>query len=153
MAKNKKKAKQKHNPKINKIAKNKKNPDSFMDKNISWHFSKIDLNKNSDWSWKTFLALDHNNKLFKKLCDYEKMKLSQVQDRKNHRVGLDSLNKKAVEELEKNNLDDIGNLHSFHVNATTRFYCIPFGNIMKLLWYDPYHSYDTAEKAVCPPHR
>ena len=153
MAKHKKKAKQKYSPKINKTAKNLINPDSFMDKNISWHFSKMDLNENSDWSWKLSLSLDHNNKIFKKLCDYEKMKLSQVQNKINHRVGLESLNKKATEELEKNKLDDRANLHSFHVNATTRFYCIPFGNIMKLLWLDPYHSYDTRERAVCTPHK
>lgn len=142
----------KYTPKAQKKARSKYNPDNYMDKYIAWHFGKMDLNADSDWSWNLAFSLDHNNELFEKLCKYENMKLSEVQDRINHSVGLDSLNMKAIKELEKNHLDDIEKLYSFHIIATTRFYCIPMGNIMKLLWYDPYHNYNN-KKAVCPPHR
>jgi len=139
----------KYTPKAQKKAKSKYNPDNYMDKYIAWHLGRMELDENSDWCWNSCISIDKNDELFQKLCDYEKMKLSEVQNKKNHRVDLEKLNDRAIKELEKKRLNDIVCLHSFHINATTRFYCIPMGNIMKLLWFDPYHSNADAKKAVC----
>jgi len=142
-----------YEPKASKKVKYLYNPESAMNRNISWHFGRMEFNKNSDWCWNSCISINRNNEVFQKLCDYEKMKLSEVQNGKNHRVSIEELNKKAIRELEEKNLNDNECLHSFHINATTRFYCIPLGNIMKLLWYDPFHRYDTPKQAVYPPNR
>lgn len=142
-----------YKPNPSKKAINKYNPDNAMNRYLSWHFGRMELDNSSDWCWNTCLSINMTNEVFKKLLDYERMKLSEVQDGKNHRVDIEGLNKKAIRELEEKKLNDIDCLHSFHINATTRFYCIPLGNIMKLLWYDPFHNYDTPKKAVCPPYR
>lgn len=153
MAKNNKKIKSKFQPIDKKIPKQSSNPESAMKRNISWHFGRMEFDNNSDWCWNSCISINRNNEVFQKLCDYEKMKLSEVLNGKNHRVDIEGLNKKAIRELEEKKINDIECLHSFHINATTRFYCIPLGNIMKLLWYDPFHSYDTPKKAVYPPYR
>lgn len=148
MSKNKK-IRRKFEPKPKKKPKNFFDPENSMAKAISWHLGRMELDEDSDWCWNSCMSIDKNDDVFQKLCDYERMKLSEVQNKYNHRVGLDKLNDRAIKELEKKKLNDIDCLHSFHINATTRFYCIPMGNIMKLLWFDPYHSNANAERAVC----
>jgi len=136
---------------LKKQAKNSLNPDSYMNMNISWHLRSIELTENSDWTWHEVFEIRVNNNVFNKLSEYETMNLSQVQNKTNHAIPLDNLSKKAKAELGKKRQDDIECLHSFHINGGTRFYCIPNGNIMKLLWYDPYHS--DPKKAVCPSYK
>ncbi len=127
----------------------KENPDTFMNKSICWRFKTIDINEESLWNWNKALQLHKNSKLLNKICDYETMKLSEVQFGINHPIKTYKLNKLAQDELEKRELNDYDRVHSFHVDATTRIYCIPDGNVMSLLWFDPYHSHQHRKKAVC----
>ena len=119
-----------------------------IDKRICWLFSNIELDRNSDWNWSSALKMEKDNKLLEKVREYETMKLSEVQNKINHRVSQEALSKEARRCLEKKKLNDFECLHSFHVTGGIRFYCIPDGNRMKLLWYDEYHS--DKNRGVCP---
>jgi hypothetical protein len=153
MARNRanKKAKNKSAKHAGKKPKNLLDPNNAMNLNLAWHFRKLVLAEDSEWSWSNILEINMTNPVFQKLREYETMKLSEVNDKKNHRIPYEDLSKKAQNELERIKLNDIDALHSFHIVGNVRFYCIPFGNIMQLLWYDPYH--DNVDKAVCPYHK
>jgi len=148
MSRNKKKANNKSIPTPIKQARNIENPDNFKDKIICWHFKTIDIDDKSHWNWNDVLQFNKNKKLFNRICSFETMKLSEVQIGINHSIPTNDLNKLAQDELERRNLNDFDRVHSFHVDATTRIYCLPKGNIMSLLWFDPFHSYVDRKKAV-----
>jgi len=137
--------KSQQNPSEQKKPRSKENPDSVLDSPISWHFSRMALGDDCDWSWSGKLEVSKENDVFRKLCDIEKMKLKDVGNKINHRVT--PTNKKALQKLEDMKLDDF-ELQSFHLNGGTRIYCIPMKNIMELLWFDEYHG--NQSQGVCP---
>ena len=65
-----------------------------------------------------------------------------------HSIEIARLSKGARDRLVAIRRDDLDEVFSFRINATTRLYGVRDGRAFNVLWFDPWHG--DIKKAVCP---
>ena len=121
---------------------------------IVWAFSILD--QEGPWGWRTAAAQAWWREILPKLQDFESMTWAEImraaggraRGNNNHFVQVEKLTRQAKQRLVEINQDDVSELFSLRLSATTRIYGIRDRRALKLLWYDRHHGVNT--QAVYP---
>ena len=121
---------------------------------IVWAFSIVD--EQGAWGWRTVAAAVWWNEILPKLRGFESMTWAEImraaggraRGNNSHFVRTERLTRQAKSRLAEIGQDDVSELFSLRLTATTRIYGIRDRRALKLLWYDPYHG--TNARAVYP---
>jgi hypothetical protein len=105
---------------------------------IAWRFSIADMGGCFSCG---NLSFEEHRQLWNRLSAFEKMNIDELRKAKN-------LHTKQVAELENEyrarlleiNLDDVEEMHSFHIDGTCRLWCLKYENIFSVLWWDKEHQ-------------
>ncbi|MCY4283978.1 MAG: hypothetical protein OXC65_01405 [Thiotrichales bacterium] len=119
-----------------------------------WAFGIADLD--GPWGWRTVAGRIWWSELLPKLRDFETMTWEEImraaggraRGNNNHFVSVEKFTRPAKERLAALGQEDISELFSLRLTATTRIYGIRDRRALKLLWYDPHHG--TNDRAVYP---
>ena len=117
--------------------------EDFLSLSPAWRFSIIELV--DPFGWHNLTESDILE-VRKKLSDFESMTWNQilVVDRdRNHLVSVDRICKDAYRRLEDTKQDDVGEVLSLRLAGIERVCGILEHNVVKLLWWDPFHQ-------ICP---
>ena len=121
---------------------------------IVWGFSSVD--QEGPWGWRTVAARDWWNEILPKLQGFESMTWAEIMQAaggrtrgsNSHFVFVEKLTRQAKDRLTGIRQDDVSELFSLRLTATTRIYGIRDRRALKLLWYDPHHG--TNARSVYP---
>ncbi len=105
---------------------------------ISWRFSKADIG--GPYACNDF---SHNDfqQLWERLRAFENMNTEQLRDNGSfHPKPVDELTREQKERLQQIELDDIDEIYSFRITGKCRMWCIKYGSILLLLWWDRDHD-------------
>ena len=116
------------------------------DETIVWGFSVVDLE--GQWGWKHVKGQVWWNNIFPKLQNFETMTWAAImgssggrtRGTNNHSVLVSELSAAAKARLQEIQQDDVVELFSLRLTATTRVYGIRDRRALKLLWYDNHHK-------------
>ena len=119
-----------------------KNPDSFMNNNPVWAFSRC-VNKNEKW---TIFCHDFYENAIPKMADFERMTwreiIRQTHDRSNkssnHYIGMDKLSAEAKKYFP--NYYDSETLFSLRIDNLRRLIGFLDNGTFYILWYDQKHE-------------
>ena len=119
-----------------------------------WAFSIVD--QDGPWGWRNAAALAWWGETLPKLQDFESMTWSEIMQaaggrargNNSHFVQVEKLTKQAKQRLAEISQDDVSELFSLRLSATTRIYGIRDRRALKLVWYDRHHGTNT--QAVYP---
>ena len=119
-----------------------------------WAFSIVD--QYGPWGWRTEAGRVWWSEILPKLQHFESMTWAEIlqaaggraRGNNSHFVQVGKLTKNAKDRLTDIGQDDVSDLFSLRLDATTRIYGIRDRRALKLLWYDPYHGKNT--RAVYP---
>ena len=108
------------------------------------------------WGWCTVAGRIWWSELLPRLRDFETMTWEEImraaggraRSNNNHFVCVEKFTRQAKERLAALGQEDISELFSLRLTATTRIYGIRDRRALKLLWYDPHHG--TNDRAVYP---
>lgn len=122
-----------------------------------WGFGIADLE--GDWGWRSTATKVWWSNILPKLRDFESMTWAEIMQAaggrargtNNHFVKVRNLTSQAKARLKELGQDDVSELFSLRLTATTRIYGIRDRRALKLLWYDPHHG--TNDRAVYPVRR
>ena len=121
---------------------------------IVWAFGIVDLE--GPWGWRTEAGRVWWSEILPKLQDFESMTWEEImraaggraRGTNSHFVSVENLTRPARDRLTEIRQDDVSELFSLRLTATTRIYGIRDRRALKLLWYDPHHG--TNARAVYP---
>jgi len=118
---------------------------NIEDTYIAWRFGTSD--SGGPFSCAS-LQPEECQRLWERLRAFEGMNAAQLQAAGSlHPVPQRSMSRAAKNRLREIKLDDVDGLHSFHVTAACRFWCMKHLNIFCLLWWDRNHEvYPTPKK-------
>ena len=119
-----------------------------------WGFSTVD--QEGAWGWRTVAAPVWWSEILPKLQDFESMTWAEIMQAaggrsrgsNSHFVRVEKLTRQAKDRLVALGQDDVSELFSLRLSATTRIYGIRDRRALKLLWYDAHHG--TNARAVYP---
>ena len=131
-----------------------RDPSSNDRETIVWGFRIVD--KEGNWGWRTVAARVWWDEILPKLQDFESMTWTEVMQASggkargtnSHPVRVEKLTQQAKLRLAEIGQEDVSELFSLRLTATTRIYGIRDRRALRLLWYDPYHG--TNAQAVYP---
>jgi hypothetical protein len=87
------------------------------------------------------LTEEDRRDVWDKMSSFEGMSVAQLNTQgSHHRVTVSSLSKTAKARLRELQLEDLGELWSFRITSSKRFWCIKHENIYALIWWDPHHK-------------
>ncbi|MBA7650307.1 hypothetical protein ES703_58110 [subsurface metagenome] len=127
-----------------KIPRGKEKVKKIEEEYISWHLRILD--KNGDWSWRGIDEKTIWEDIHSKLSELEKKTWNEIlikEKYRNHLILISKICPRAQERLRKIKQDDIDELVSLRLTGKKRVWGIKERNILKVLWWDPYHT-------VCP---
>lgn len=105
---------------------------------IAWRFSIADMGGCFSCA---NLSLEEHGQLWSRLCAFEKMNIGELRkDRNLHTKQVKELEREYKNRLLEINLDDIEELHSFHIDGPCRLWCLKWENIFSILWWDRKHQ-------------
>ena len=121
---------------------------------IVWAFSIVD--QDGPWGWRNAAAPAWWGEILPKLQDFESMTWSEIMQaaggrargNNSHFVQVEKLTRQAKQRLAEISQDDVSELFSLRLSATTRIYGIRDRRALKLVWYDRHHGTNT--QAVYP---
>ena len=121
---------------------------------IVWAFGIVDLE--GPWGWRTEAGRVWWSEILPKLQDFESMTWEEImraaggrtRGNNSHFVSVEKLTRQARERLAAVGQEDVSELFSLRLTATTRIYGIRDRRALKLLWYDPHHGSNA--RAVYP---
>jgi hypothetical protein len=121
---------------------------------IVWRFSVVD--QGGDWGWRSLAARFWWSEVLPKLQAFESMTWAEImaaaggrsRGTNSHPVDVARLSRRAKARLAEIQQEDVSELFSLRLTATTRIYGIRDRRALKLLWYDPHHG--TNAQAVYP---
>lgn len=103
-----------------------------------WKFSSIDWY--GEWGWKQ-LSNEQWQSIIQKLQNFESMTWGEIEGANSHLIQIsDCPNPRVQKRLNELQLDDYNELFSLRLSAKERVFGVLFGNVLKLLWYDPEHQ-------------
>lgn len=114
------------------------------------------MDQGGNWGWRSVAARVWWNEILPKLQDLESMTWAEIMQaaggrtrgNNNHFVQVEKLTGQAKARLAEIRQEDVSELFSLRLTATTRIYGIRDRRALKLLWYDPYHGMNA--QAVYP---
>jgi len=105
---------------------------------IAWRFSVADMAGCFSCS---DLTLEEHQQLWDRLRAFEKMNIDELRRARNlHTKPVEQLNRDYRDRLVEIKLDDIEELHSFHIDGLCRLWCLKWENIFSILWWDKEHE-------------
>lgn len=109
-------------------------PNSYLHKKPSWHFTRVDKEK---WSLNSI-----DEELFSKLSDLETMTWSEIKRAKkqHHTVDVVGMTKIAKDRLCERKMDDIDQMFSFSLQGKHRLYGIISDGEFYAIWNDLEHE-------------
>ena len=121
---------------------------------IVWRFSLVD--EDGPWGWRTVAARLWWGEILPRLKNFETMTWEEIlkasggrsRGNNSHHVLTEKLTRQAKNRLAEIQNEDVSQLFSLRLTATTRIYGIRDRRALKLLWYDPHHGDNS--KAVYP---
>ena len=119
-----------------------------------WRFSIVD--REGPWGWRNRAGPDWWNEILPKLQSFESMTWAEIiraaggrtRGNNSHFVLVEELTRRARDRLAEIGQEDLSDLFSLRLTATTRIYGVRDGRVLKLLWYDPDHGDNS--RSVCP---
>jgi len=117
-------------------------PNSYLQKNPTWRFNKID-SAHPEWSMKN--CCDFNESVLDKLVDFERQtwsEISIVSKKQNHHVSVSGLIKDAQKRLDELKIYE-DEVFSLRLSAKERLYGILKDGVYQIIWYDSEHR-------ICP---
>ena len=116
---------------------------------IVWAFGIVD--QEGAWGWRTAAAPVWWSEILPKLQDFESMTWAEIQQaaggrargNNSHLVQTERLTRQAKTRLVEIGQEDVSELFSLRLTATTRIYGIRDRRALKLLWYDRHHGLNT----------
>ena len=131
-----------------------RDPSSNERETIVWGFRIAD--KEGSWGWRNVAARVWWDEILPKLQEFESMTWAEIMQasggrtrgNNSHPVRVENLTRQAKARLAEIGQEDVSELFSLRLAATTRIYGVRDGRALKLLWYDPYHGMNA--QAVYP---
>ena len=146
-ASKKKKVSQKEIPSNERRIVQKKEPESYYDKNPSWNFHTCD---NEMWSFSKENAGDYIwSEIIPHLKGLESQTWNEIfllAKKQNHSISCLTLNPIAQKRLSEKYIE-AESLCSLRLNGTHRIYGYMNGSVFNILWFDPCHGDN--DKCVC----
>lgn len=113
-------------------------PTPYEGQPLAWRLSGAD--SGGQWPW-TALQGAERDQVLARLAEFERMHLDELhRGGSSHFAPIDHLVRDAQDRLAALGKDDQDNLVSFRYGNRPRVWCIPFGNVMSVLWWDPRHE-------------
>ncbi|MBF0131952.1 MAG: hypothetical protein HQL75_05125 [Magnetococcales bacterium] len=112
----------------------------WVDFSPSWVISTLDMDGPFGWNRLEKEVFDN---IIRKLQNFESMTWGEIEGRRHHSIGKDTLSRKAQKRLEEIHMDDVDEVFSLAMGGIERIFGIRERNIFKILWWDPDHQ-------VCP---
>jgi len=113
-------------------------PTNLEGQHLAWRFSGADLQDPFGCHALDFAAYQS---LWERMRAFEKMNTDELNRTGSyHDISVRLLSKLAKERLASMRLDDVEVVHSFRITGGCRLWCMKFGNIMSVLWWDPNHQ-------------
>lgn len=131
-------------PEINKVPRGIEKVEQIGEEYPSWHLRILD--RNGDWGWEGIDERTIWKDIHSKLSELERKTWNEIlikESYKNHFVLISKICPRAQKRLKKIKQDDIDGLVSLRLTGEKRVWGIKRGNVLKVLWWDPYHT-------VCP---
>jgi hypothetical protein len=131
-------------------------PESFDKQHIAWQFHRMDK-AHDKWGWEQLHAPQWR-RVLQSLESFEGLTWSQIKEAaggrrrgtNHHSIRINDLSKAARDRIIELRLDQYDKVFSLRLTNTLRIYGIRDERVMRLLWYDPYHS---TQGGVCPTTR
>jgi len=122
-------------------------PESTDGQSPAWQFHKRDKD-HTKWGWSKLSAEDFQGILHTHLCQFETMTWAEIlkasggrtHGTNHHNIELSRCSKEAQKRLQELKSDDVDELFSLRINATTRLFGIKEGRVLRFIWHDPDHS-------------
>lgn len=120
-------------------------PESTNNQTISWQFSILDLDVKCSWSCKNIDSKVLWQRIYKRVKSLEGMTWGAIEanKKKNHKVPINKIRRKARRRLRELGQDDIDDIFVIHFAGKKCLWGIREGRAFKIIWWDPNHE-------VCP---
>ncbi|KJU85359.1 hypothetical protein MBAV_002442 [Candidatus Magnetobacterium bavaricum] len=117
-------------------------------KNPVWRFGMVDFE--GQWGWENLNRVDDFKLIQGKLKNFETMTWGEIEKKlikkgtpQNHSIQVEKICKDAQDRLKEIKMDDRDELYSLRFSGKERLWGVREGEILYILWWDPYHT-------VCP---
>lgn len=114
---------------------------NFQNQYPVWQLNLLD--KDGKWGWSVIGKNRWEEKILPKLCNFETMNWSEIENSGSHFIDTNIIIKEAQKRLVELNMDDLDQIFSLRLEGRLRLFGKRIGNILQIMWFDFEHE-------ICP---